>query len=322
MANDKEKKVADSAPGGQAEAPARPLLLLVDGHSLAFRSFYAFAKGGDGGLSTKAGIPTSVTYGFLKALLDNCRGLTPQGVVIAFDTAEPTFRHEADAAYKAHRDEAPEHFFSDLATLQEILAGAMDLPLCMAPGYEADDVLGTLANRAAAEGWRVRILSGDRDLFQLVDDERDVRLLGAALLRRLGCDVVVLEDGADVARALEEAARPFDALVLAIPMRRSDGADICADLRAGRHLRCAAVALTGATAPADVARYFARGFDVVLAKPFGLRTLAAALVEARAAAAGRLGDGNARIARMKAGAGAAESDDSGDDGGDGAAAEA
>ena len=197
MANDREKKVADSAPVAQAEAPGRPLLLLVDGHSLAFRSFYAFAKGGDGGLSTKAGIPTSVTYGFLKALLDNCRGLTPQGVVIAFDTAEPTFRHEADAAYKAHRDEAPEHFFSDLATLQEILAGAMDLPLCMAPGFEADDVLGTLATRAAAEGWRVRILSGDRDLFQLVDDERDIAVLymgggpyakssGPTLIRRDG----------------------------------------------------------------------------------------------------------------------------------------
>ena len=197
MANDSEKKVADSAPVAQAEAPGRPLLLLVDGHSLAFRSFYAFAKGGDGGLSTKAGIPTSVTYGFLKALLDNCRGLTPQGVVIAFDTAEPTFRHEADVAYKAHRDEAPEHFFSDLATLQEILAGAMDLPLCMAPGYEADDVLGTLATRAAAGGWRVRILSGDRDLFQLVDDERDIAVLymgggpyakssGPTLIRRDG----------------------------------------------------------------------------------------------------------------------------------------
>ncbi len=154
-----------------------PMLLLVDGHSLAFRSFYAFAKGGEGGLSTKEGIPTSVTYGFLKALLENVKGLTPQGVVIAFDTAEPTFRHEADASYKAHRDEAPEQFFADLANLQEILAGAMDLPLCMAPGYEADDVLGTLANRAAGAGWRVRILSGDRDLFQLVDDERDIAVL-------------------------------------------------------------------------------------------------------------------------------------------------
>ncbi|MEY2644476.1 MAG: polymerase [Cyanobacteriota bacterium] len=155
----------------------QPLLLLVDGHSLAFRSFYAFSKGGDGGLSTRDGIPTSVTYGFLKALLDNCRGLKPQGVVIAFDTAEPTFRHQADASYKAHRDEAPEHFFQDLANLQRLLQEGLDIPLCMAPGYEADDVLGTLANRAAAAGWRVRILSGDRDLFQLVDDTRDIAVL-------------------------------------------------------------------------------------------------------------------------------------------------
>ena len=155
----------------------KPLLLLVDGHSLAFRSFYAFSKGGEGGLSTKEGVPTSVTYGFLKALLDNCKGLTPQGVVIAFDTAEPTFRHEADEAYKAHRDEAPKHFFQDLGNLQQILEQALDIPLCMAPGYEADDVLGTLANRAANGGWRVRILSGDRDLFQLVDDQRDIAVL-------------------------------------------------------------------------------------------------------------------------------------------------
>jgi DNA polymerase-1 len=160
-----------------AETGSKPLLLLVDGHSLAFRSFYAFAKGGDGGLSTKEGIPTSVTYGFLKALLDNCRGLAPQGVVITFDTAEPTFRHEADAAYKAHRDEAPAHFFADLANLQRILSEDLDLPLCQLPGYEADDLLGTLATRAANTGWRVRILSGDRDLFQLVDDGRDIAVL-------------------------------------------------------------------------------------------------------------------------------------------------
>jgi DNA polymerase-1 len=155
----------------------RPLLLLVDGHSLAFRSFYAFAKGGDGGLSTRDGTPTSVTFGFLKTLLDHGRELSPDGVVIAFDTAEPTFRHDADAAYKAHRDEAPEHFFADLGNLQQILQDGLDLPICLAPGYEADDVLGTLANRAADQGWRVRILSGDRDLFQLVDDERDIAVL-------------------------------------------------------------------------------------------------------------------------------------------------
>ena len=169
--------LANSSRATAAAGGPKPLLLLVDGHSLAFRSFYAFAKGGDGGLSTKAGVPTSVTYGFLKALLDNCRGLNPQGVVIAFDTAEPTFRHEADAAYKAHREEAPEHFFEDLGNLQRILAESLDLSLCLAPGYEADDVLGTLANRAANGGWRVRILSGDRDLFQLVDDQRDIAVL-------------------------------------------------------------------------------------------------------------------------------------------------
>jgi DNA polymerase-1 len=155
----------------------QPLLLLVDGHSLAFRSFYAFSKGGEGGLSTKDGTPTSVTYGFLKALLDNCKGLKPNSVTIAFDTAEPTFRHKADPNYKAHRDVAPDHFFQDLDQLQDILKTQLQLPLCLAPGFEADDVLGTLANRAAAEGWSVRILSGDRDLFQLVDDSRNIAVL-------------------------------------------------------------------------------------------------------------------------------------------------
>ena len=79
-----------------SKASKKPTLLLVDGHSLAFRSFYAFSKGGTGGLTTKEGKPTSVTYGFLKALLDNCKTLSPNGVAIAFDTATPTFRHEKD----------------------------------------------------------------------------------------------------------------------------------------------------------------------------------------------------------------------------------
>ena len=159
------------------EADDKPMLLLVDGHSLAFRSFYAFSKGGEGGLATKDGTATSVTFGFLKSLLDHSKGLSPQGLVIAFDTPEPTFRHKADSNYKAHRDVAPEIFFQDLKQLQEILENQLQLPLCLAPGYEADDVLGTLANQAASDGWRIRILSGDRDLFQLVDDQRDIAVL-------------------------------------------------------------------------------------------------------------------------------------------------
>ena len=179
------------------EATAKPLLLLVDGHSLAFRSFYAFSKGGEGGLATKDGRPTSVTYGFLKALLENSKSLKPEGVAIAFDTAEPTFRHKADANYKAHRDVAPEVFFQDLEQLQQILETHLQLPLCMAPGYEADDVLGTLANRAADSGWGVRILSGDRDLFQLVDDSRDIAVLymgGGAYAKSSG-PTLIREEG-------------------------------------------------------------------------------------------------------------------------------
>ena len=163
----------------------KPILLLVDGHSLAFRSFYAFSKGGEGGLTTKEGHPTSVTYGFLKSLLENCKSLKPKGITIAFDTAEPTFRHKTDSNYKANRDVAPEAFFQDLEQLQQILEKDLNISICSAPSskttnqetYEADDVLGTLANQASEEGWEVRILTGDRDLFQLVDDDRNIAVL-------------------------------------------------------------------------------------------------------------------------------------------------
>ncbi len=175
----------------------KPILLLVDGHSLAFRSFYAFSKGGEGGLKTKDGLPTSVTYGFLKSLLDNCKILSPQGVTIAFDTAEPTFRHEADPNYKANRDVAPEIFFQDLGQLQQILKEDLNLPIITAPGYEADDVLGTLAQRASENEWRVRILTGDRDLFQLVDDQKDIAVLymGGGPYSKSGSPLLINEEG-------------------------------------------------------------------------------------------------------------------------------
>jgi len=153
-----------------------PLLLLVDGHSLAFRSYYALAKR-NGGLSTSGGIPTSVTHGFLKALLETAQELQPQGVIIAFDTGQPTFRHRLDPAYKANRGAAPEEFHQDVENLQHLLQEALRLPVCTAPGFEADDVIGAVARHAVDQGWRVRILSGDRDLFQLVDDGQDVACL-------------------------------------------------------------------------------------------------------------------------------------------------
>lgn len=154
----------------------RPTFILVDGHSLAYRSYFAFAKGRDGGLRTKAGIPTSICFGFVKCLLEVMATQQPQAMAIAFDLGEATFRHEADDTYKADRKETPEDFIPDLANLHELLNG-FNLPIFTAPGYEADDVLGTLAQRVTAAGYRVKILTGDRDLFQLIDSDKEITVL-------------------------------------------------------------------------------------------------------------------------------------------------
>jgi DNA polymerase I len=151
-------------------------LVLIDGHSLAFRAYYAFAKGRDGGLRTSTGIPTSVSFGFLKALLEAMEAEKPDYLAIAFDLGGATYRHDADETYKAGRAETPEDFIPDLANLQELLQ-ALNLPIVVVPGYEADDVIGTLARRASAAGVQVKILSGDRDLFQLVDPAGLVKIL-------------------------------------------------------------------------------------------------------------------------------------------------
>jgi DNA polymerase I len=147
-----------------------PKLLLVDGHSLAFRSYYAFAKGRDGGLRTSEGIPTSVAFGFTKALLETIEAENPDYVAIAFDIGGPTFRHKEDPTYKANRSEAPEDFRPDLDNLRLFLE-TLQFKIVVSPGFEADDVIGTMAHKAAQKGWTVRVLSGDRDLFQLVDDQ-------------------------------------------------------------------------------------------------------------------------------------------------------
>ncbi|MEG4571350.1 DNA polymerase I [Microcoleus sp. N3A4] len=164
-----------------------PTFILVDGHSLAFRSYFAFAKSRDGGLRTTTGIPTSVCFGFLKSLLEVMAAHDPQYMAIAFDLATPTFRHEADETYKAGRAETPEDFIPDIKNLQELLT-YLNLPAITAPGFEADDVLGTLANKASAAGYQVKILTGDRDLFQLVETDKQISVLYLSTdeLRRSG----------------------------------------------------------------------------------------------------------------------------------------
>ncbi|MEO0808011.1 MAG: DNA polymerase I [Cyanobacteria bacterium J06643_4] len=151
-------------------------MMLVDGHSLAFRSYYAFARSRDGGLRTSTGIPTSVCFGFLKSLMDTLEAEKPDYAAVTFDLAEPTFRHKITDTYKAGREETPEEFTEDVENLKALL-GSFHLPIFCTPGYEADDMIGTLATRAKARGFRVKILSGDQDLFQLIDQDEDIKIV-------------------------------------------------------------------------------------------------------------------------------------------------
>ncbi len=170
-------------------APESPTLLVIDGHSLAFRSYFAHARDAEGGLRTSTGIPTSVCYGFLKTITDIMYVERPAFAAVAFDMAQPTFRHEADDTYKAGREEQPEDFKEDVENLQGLLR-TLKVPVLTAPGFEADDIIGTLANQAKDTGYCVRILSGDQDLFQLVDDEEQIKVLylGNPFSRRSGAD--------------------------------------------------------------------------------------------------------------------------------------
>ena len=128
-------------------------------------------------LTTESGIPTSITFGFLKSLLETCKKHSPQGVCIAFDTKEITFRQEIDPKYKANRGAPPSIFLEDIKRLENILVKYLNLPVFKYPTFEADDVLGSLSKEGSKKNWFVKILSGDKDLFQLVDSKKNIYVL-------------------------------------------------------------------------------------------------------------------------------------------------
>jgi DNA polymerase-1 len=152
--------------GTQAGAATPGRLLLLDGHSLAYRAFFALPAEN---FSTTTGQPTNAVYGFTAMLINVLRDEQPTHVAVAFDRSEPTFRHEQYVEYKANRRETPEDFRSQLSLIFEVL-DALGIARLSAPGYEADDVIATLATRAENEGMDVLIVTGDRDVLQLVDD--------------------------------------------------------------------------------------------------------------------------------------------------------
>lgn len=144
-------------------------ILLIDGNSLVNRAFYALPRLSAGEQ------PTGAVYGFLTMLLKLMESERPDGVAVAFDTPAPTFRHRQYAAYKAHRTGMPEELAAQLPVLKAILE-ALGLVTWEVEGCEADDVLGTAACRAAHRGNQVVIVSGDRDILQLVGPHTRVML--------------------------------------------------------------------------------------------------------------------------------------------------
>ena len=144
----------------------RPRLLLLDGHSLAYRAFYALPVEN---FSTSTGQPTNAVYGFTAMLINLLRDEEPTHLAVAFDVSRATFRSEAYADYKAGRSVTPTDFRGQVSLIQEVL-DALRIPTLMVAGYEADDVIATLTVEAVAAGMDVLICTGDRDALQLVND--------------------------------------------------------------------------------------------------------------------------------------------------------
>jgi len=141
-------------------------LLLLDGHSLAYRAWFALPPEN---FATTTGQPTNAVYGFTAMLINVLRDEQPTHVAVAFDRGEPTFRHEQYVEYKAGRSQTPDAFRSQLSLIFEVL-DALGIRRLSAPGYEADDLIATLATEAAHDGMDVLVVTGDRDTFQLIND--------------------------------------------------------------------------------------------------------------------------------------------------------
>ena len=166
-----------------------PTLALIDGHSIAYRAFYALPED----LATSSGQITNAAYGFTRMLTKLLSEHHPDAVAVAWDVSRETFRSEEYPEYKAQRDRAPDTFKSQLPLMRQVLE-ALDIPQLQVEGYEADDVIASLAKEAEDEGWDVLVVTGDRDAFQLVDDHVKV------LYTRRGISDTVLAD----ARWVEE----------------------------------------------------------------------------------------------------------------------
>jgi DNA polymerase I len=184
--------------------PTTPRLLLLDGHSLAYRAFFALPVEN---FSTSTGQTTNAVYGFTSMLINLLRDEQPTHVAVSFDVSRQTFRTEQYAEYKAGRASTPDEFRGQVSLLHEVLA-ALRIEVVEKEGYEADDVIATLASQARAQGMEVLICSGDRDTFQLIGPSTTVLypVRGVSELWRMTPDAVVERYGVPPERYSDLAA--------------------------------------------------------------------------------------------------------------------
>ena len=150
-------------------------LILIDGHALAFREYYALERTN---MKTKDGTPTWAVYGFFKAIFDLLKNekLAPDAIGVAFDVSHHTFRTEKYTEYKANREAMPDPMRIQMGLIYDGLK-AFNIPIYTKEGFEADDVIGTISKRACELGHKVLILTGDQDSFQLVDKDGCVKVI-------------------------------------------------------------------------------------------------------------------------------------------------
>lgn len=176
-----------------APPTTKPTLMLLDGNSLAFRAFYALPAEN---FKTQGGLTTNAVYGFTAMLINLLRDEKPTHVAAAFDVSRKTFRKEKYPEYKEGRAATPDEFRGQIDITKEVL-GALGITVLAEDGFEADDLIATLATQAEAEDFRVLVVTGDRDSLQLVTD--DVTVLypkkGVSDLHRFTPDAVVEKYG-------------------------------------------------------------------------------------------------------------------------------
>ncbi len=179
-------------------------LLLLDGHSLAYRAFFALPAEN---FRTGTGQTTNAVYGFTAMLINLLRDEQPTHLAVCFDVSRQTFRSERFVAYKANRTTTPDDFRGQVDLIKEVLR-ALAIPDFGVPGFEADDLIATLATQAEAEGYQVLITTGDRDAFQLVSENVTVLYptRGVSELGRIDPDAVMARYGLTPAQYPDFAA--------------------------------------------------------------------------------------------------------------------